>query len=229
MDLVLITSLVKTPNTPLSYSNIRSVFSHDERFEQVKKSIQSVREKIEGAKILLIECSDLSEEQRDYFKNNCDYFYNLYDKENRLHYLSRVYSTHKTLGELTLTTEALKYIYNNNLEFKNFYKLSGRYWINDRFDINKFENNRCHVNHHTPDCLATCLYKLDNEYTLKWYNYLLNQESLAKKGFSMENFFAYFIMELYKDENHRKNILLSGIGSYGVSGLIAVDGSIVDF
>ena len=37
-NLVLITSIICTPNTPLSYTNTRSVYTHDERFEQTKRT-----------------------------------------------------------------------------------------------------------------------------------------------------------------------------------------------
>ena len=37
-NLVLITSVINTPNTPLSYSKIRSVFTREQRFEQTKKN-----------------------------------------------------------------------------------------------------------------------------------------------------------------------------------------------
>ena len=45
-NLVLITSVICTTNNPLSYINTRSIYSHEERFEQTKKTIQTIREKI---------------------------------------------------------------------------------------------------------------------------------------------------------------------------------------
>ena len=41
-NLVLITSVINTPKKPLSYSKIRSVFTREERFEQTKKTIESI-------------------------------------------------------------------------------------------------------------------------------------------------------------------------------------------
>jgi hypothetical protein len=35
-NLVLVTSIIKTPNLPLSYTNVRYVYSHNERYEQTK-------------------------------------------------------------------------------------------------------------------------------------------------------------------------------------------------
>ena len=52
-NLVLITSVIKTPNKPLSYINTRSIYTHEERFEQTKKTIQSIREKIPNVRYLL--------------------------------------------------------------------------------------------------------------------------------------------------------------------------------
>ena len=40
-SLILITSVIDTPNAPLSYTNTRSVFTRQQRFEQTKKSIQT--------------------------------------------------------------------------------------------------------------------------------------------------------------------------------------------
>jgi len=72
-NLILITSVINTPNTPLSYTNTRSVFSRQDRFEQTKKTIKSVREKLSNSKIIIVECSDFNEEENNYFKENCDY------------------------------------------------------------------------------------------------------------------------------------------------------------
>ena len=44
-NLVLITSVICTPNTPLSYTNTRSVYSHEERFEQTKKLSKLLKKK----------------------------------------------------------------------------------------------------------------------------------------------------------------------------------------
>jgi len=37
-NLVLICSIIKTPNNPLSYTTTRSIYSHQERYEQTKKN-----------------------------------------------------------------------------------------------------------------------------------------------------------------------------------------------
>ena len=135
-NLVLITSIIKTPDTPLSYISTRSIFTHDERFEQTKKTIQTIREKIPNSKILIVECSELDNEQDEYFKNNCDFFLNLY--ENQL-LRNNIYSASKSLGEGTMTYYALKYIFESNILFDNLIEISGRYWLSDKFFYTNFD------------------------------------------------------------------------------------------
>jgi hypothetical protein len=62
-DIILITSVIRPPDKPLSYTSIRSVFTSNERFIQTKKTIESVRQKIPNGLIMLIECSHLLEEE----------------------------------------------------------------------------------------------------------------------------------------------------------------------
>ena len=88
-NLTLITSIINTPNTPLSYTNVRSIYTKDERFEQTKKTIQTVKEKIPNAKIFIVECSNLTQEQNEYFTQNSDYFLNLINDEQKK---SNIYS-----------------------------------------------------------------------------------------------------------------------------------------
>lgn len=77
-NLILITSVINTPNKNLSYG-IRSVFKPDVRFNQLKMTIQSLK-RIPDSKIFLTECSKIENYMESYLKENTDYFLNLYDK-----------------------------------------------------------------------------------------------------------------------------------------------------
>lgn len=115
-NLVLITSIIKPPSTRLSYG-VRSIYTSEQRFEQTKLTINSIREKVLNSKILIVECSDLNKKEEDYFINNSDYFINLYGSE----YLrENIYSISKSLGEGTMTIIALK---------KLFLKMIENLWI----------------------------------------------------------------------------------------------------
>jgi len=60
-NITLITSIINISSNPLSYTNIRSVYTREERFIQTKNTIKTVREKIANNKILLVECSLLND------------------------------------------------------------------------------------------------------------------------------------------------------------------------
>lgn len=66
-NIILITSVINTPNKPLSYSKTRSVYNRNERFEQTKKTIQSVKEKLPNIKIMIVECTDFNDNEKRFF------------------------------------------------------------------------------------------------------------------------------------------------------------------
>jgi len=161
-NLVLITSVICTPNTPLSYTNARSVYTHEERFQQTKRTIETIKQKIPNSKIIIVECSNLNFEQEDYLKKNSDYFLNLYNEEKIKNNIS---GKSKSLGEGTMTFCALKYIIDNNIDYNNLIKISGRYWLSNKFDYNKFNNNNIVIKYidNNKDNVFTALYKLPRE------------------------------------------------------------------
>ena len=191
-NLVLITSVICTPNTPLSYTNARSVYTHEERFEQTKRTIESVKQKIPNLKILLVECSNLSFDQEEYLKKNTDYFLNLYNNEKIRKNTSGV---SKSLGEGTMTLCALQYLIDNNIGFNNLIKISGRYWLSDNFDYNKFNNNNIVIKYidNNKDNVFTALYQLPRESIINFKIFLENKFTEMIKCIGYEVLFAIFI------------------------------------
>ena len=190
INLVLITSIINTPNIELSYIKTRSVFSHDERYTQTKQTIKSVKEKIPNCKIILVECSDLTEDQNTYFNTNSDYFINLINnnelKEN-------IYSKSKSLGEGTMTISALEYITNNNIKYDNLIKLSGRYLLSPRFDYNKYNNNNIIIKSINSNSVVTALYKLPYNYVNEYYIFLKSNINNMINCIGFETLFSIFL------------------------------------
>lgn len=191
-NLVLITSVICTPNTPLLYTNDRSVYTHEERFEQTKRTIESVKQKIPNLKILIVECSNLSFDQEEYLKKNTDYFLNLYNNEKIRKNTS---SVSKSLGEGTMTLCALQYLLDNNIGFNNLIKISGRYWLSDKFDYNKFNNNNVVIKYidNNKDNVFTALYQLPRESIINFKIFLENKFTEMIKCIGYEVLFAIFI------------------------------------
>jgi hypothetical protein len=209
-NLVLITSVIKTPNLPLSYIETRSVYSHEERFEQTKKTIQSVREKIPNAKIFIVECSELDNEESNYLKDNVDYLLNLIDQPEKVQY---IYSISKSLGEGTMTIEAFNYIQQNNIEYDNLIKISGRYWLSENFNYDIFENNDIVVKYIDDNIenVFTALYKLPKDKVVTYKNYLENNLNQMFICIGYEIIFSNFL----KSEDIQKIININPIGLEG--------------
>jgi hypothetical protein len=207
-NLVLITSVIKTPDIPLSYA-VRSIYTSEQRFEQTIKTINSVREKIPNSKIFIVECSELNEEQNDYLIKNSDYFLNLYDDSERR---KNIYSRSKSLGEGTMTISALEYIINNNINYDNLIKISGRYWLSDNFLYSNFENDNIVIKYINNDCnnVFTALYKLPKEYVENLKEFLLKNINKMFACIGYEVLFAEFIKELYVTKNIVDTIGIQG-------------------
>lgn len=212
-NLVLITSVIKTPNQPLSYINYRSIYSHEERYQQTQKTIQSVRAKIPNVKIFIVECSNFDENQIEYFKNNCDYFLNLYDNEN---IRNDIYNISKSLGEGTMTYHALKYIIDNSIEYDNLFKLSGRYSLSTNFDYNNFNNSNIVIKYIDKNInnVLTALYKLPRGNVNNLMTFLNNNFNEMKQCIGYEVLFANFIKI--------QNINIINYDLIGVEGSVSV-------
>ena len=161
MDIVLITSVINTPNIPLSYIATRSIYSKSERFEQTKKTIESVRNKIPNSIIFFVECSQINQEEKQYLHENTNIFINIFDTDN-VDIINNIFSKSKSLGEGSMTIFALQYLKDNNINYNHLYKISGRYWLSDFFQYDHFNNENIvikYINGNENNCF-TALYKL---------------------------------------------------------------------
>ena len=130
-DFVLITSVINTGKVAWSYTETRSTYSAEERYNQSLQTIDSIRKYLPGAKILFVECSDIPIEYIDTIKSKVEYFVNQYEINEARDVCIK--SNNKGLGEATQTKLAVEYIIKNNLTFDRFLKISGRYFLTDKF------------------------------------------------------------------------------------------------
>lgn len=210
--LILITSVINTPNTSLSYCSNRSVYTREERFEQTKKTIETIRLKIPDCNIFIVECSDFTENEKDYFENTCEYIMNLW-KHKELH--KDIFGISKALGEGTMTIKALEYIIENNISYNNLIKISGRYWLTDKFSYEIFNNNNMIFKkiNGNDDNILTLFYKIPKEYVKILYDFLRNHIDDMKKCIGFEVLFALFTKQ-FDNINYINNI--------GVAGMVSV-------
>jgi hypothetical protein len=218
-NIFIITSVLNCTNLELSYSKKRTVFSFNSRLRQTIKTIDSIRKYYSNCHILLCDCSDLSNYKNEELeiRNMVDYYYNFYDNES---IKGAVNGKYKGYGECMLLLKALEIINNLNESYKYIFKISGRYYLNDNFDNNVFENNE-NVFTTWDGCnfsLCTVLYKLmyndrtyfenvlitsinelleNNSIEICIYKYFLKNINIVEKinvdGYlSTEGYFCYF-------------------------------------
>lgn len=223
-NLTLIPSIISTPNKPLSYSRVRSVYSKDERFEQVKRTIATAREKIPDNFIVVIECSPLTIDELTYFQEHTDLFLNIYDRNDE-DLIENIHGISKSLGEGTMTLCALMQIFANNIEFDHFFKISGRYWLNENFCYEEFDNDKIVVNYIEENVnTLTSLYKLPCLSVKEWYNYLLESGKDFHNCVGYEVIFATFLQRI--KYHHIERECIKSMPTIGVSGNIAVCGTL---
>jgi hypothetical protein len=210
MKLVLITSALNPVKKPLSYINTRSIYSVEERFQQLLDTIKSVKNKIPDYYIVLVDASKHIEEYENILTKLVDKYYNF--KENDI-IMNKVESPFKGLGEVYTM---LGYLTSNDLsDFDCLIKISGRYHLNNNFNYEIFDNKLNIFRQFNNHIVSTRLYKIDKHYFDKFIVILKNAMSLLEKGKSIEEI-------LYSHVQFSNTTIL------GLSGNIAVTGDYIN-
>jgi len=206
-NLFLITSVLVPANTPLSYINTRSLYSPEERFSQTKNTIKTIREKVPNSYIYLIEGSKISLEMEKELQNKVDKYINFSDNKE---VMSNVNDPQKSKGEVSLLLNGLKDM--DNLDsFENVFKISGRYYLNDKFKIENFNNNFNNFQL-CDDRYATTMYKIHRIHLRTYIEALTYSLNHIDHGIERALYIVY-------PPNHPNNRCIPEVG---VSGLVAV-------
>lgn len=225
MNLFIITSVINICNNPFSYINTRSFCSIEQRFNDTKKTIESIRKYVPNCKILIVECSFLSEEYEKILIENSDYYINLSCFDD---ILENTKSYSKSLGEGSMTIEILRYIMLNHVEFEKFnniFKISGRYWLNEKFNFSVYDNNNYIFKKikDNENNIFTCFYKIPKQGIKSLFYFLKNSTQDFNNCIGYEVIFSKFIKNILKDENVKYisdkigiNGYVSVCGTYGV-------------
>lgn len=207
----LITSTINFPNTPLSYSQTRSIYTPEERIDQLIDTVNSVRRFVPFAYIIILESSCLNFAQQNKIKKKTDLLYS-FCNDRRAQKLTS--GPHKGAGELYMLYSALKNGIADGFDF--VFKLSGRYCLNNKFRLEKFLCDRyvfkiCNREKN----FSTRLYSVPSLLLNNFIKKLRLALFLSRFGISIEHIFYYLF-----DREHVKNM-----NELGVNGRIAVNGT----
>lgn len=214
-NLVLITSVLYTVGG--SHPMSRSVFTHDQRFEQTQQTILRARKYIPNATIVFVECSPLRTEHETFIREHVDHFLNLWDTPLR----QQMFTQSKALGEGTQTLYALDYIARNNIQFDNFFKMSGRYFLNDRFNYSKWNNENIIIQDwNESKSVFTFFYKIPGRLVGAWREHLTRNHQNMLRNLGYEVIYGTFV------EKNSSDVIF--IDVMGIEGYISPSGSRVD-
>lgn len=206
----IITSVIDFKEKPLSYSAKRSVFPAEERLKQTEETISSVRKYIPGAKIILIEAGVTN--VADKIEGNVDKY--VYLGKNWIVRLA-CDSKHKGLGEAISLLYGYKHI--REMDGEYYFKISGRYFLNDRFDITVWEALDKATVTISNGVISTRLYGLPRSLLRSWKFLLLRSLPLLWWRRSIE--------EVLAEKVPRQS--LNVVDTLGVSGLIGPTGETI--
>lgn len=204
MNLVLVTSCVH------QYSGF-SFYDSDTRLKQlVELTIDSVKKKIPNSYIVILEGSELSKQQSEILKNNCDQLF-----------LCNVKGLDKSSGELSL-------IYNflNSLEFKKIYekidnliKISGRYYLLENYNFDMYGG--CVIKNNKKEW--------SNEYASETRYYKVTKNKISEFINNLTNLIANGIHRDIEHSFYFYNVVTpeTSIDKIGIGGFFGVDGSYV--
>lgn len=226
-NLVLVTSVIHVIRNLPNSGSTKSVYSWSDRFKQTKKTIATVRESIPNSIVFVIECSqDLNQEELDYFNNEVDYFYNLYDDEA---IRGKIHGGPKPLGEGTLTINALRLIRELDIQYDNLFKISGRYWLSHKFRYQNYENNNIGFTYYSNahrNWAVTSLYKIPKKLAFDFEKFLQSEGAVTKmiNDMAYEEIFKDFINSVYGEElAHSLCMNVIGITGRDTAGNIYTD------
>jgi hypothetical protein len=182
-NVVLVTSKIYVSDKKFSYVDKRSIYTPKQRFEQTIETIESIRINIPNSHIILFDNSIFDNNYKKILENNVDIFINITDDKN-LNFYTNDYE-YKAFSEISQQLSFYNTFFKNVdiNSFKNFFKISGRYLINNTFNFNNFDNehNIFKKNDNVLDrnYYYTCFYKLNstilNEYFITLQNLIDNK------------------------------------------------------
>ena len=138
-NIVLITSKIIVSRIRFDYVENRSIYSTETRYEQTLDTIESIRKNIPDVCIFLIDNSNLDIDMYNKLNKLCDVFINPINDKKLKYYTDR--NIYKSIAEGYQIMYFLDLFKQLDIKFDRFFKISGRYYLNDTFNYNKYLNN----------------------------------------------------------------------------------------
>ena len=136
-----------------------TVYSVEERFSQTLQTIESIRDLKKDCKIVFCENSPIQRQHREELEKKVDKFISINEGDIYYEKLNfQGYTSGKSVAECYQMVNVIEYL--EKLEYSTVIKISARYFLLDKFDINKFINDKINFREldHGYLCCSTVLY-----------------------------------------------------------------------
>lgn len=183
----------------------KGVYSEEERFKQTINTIDSIKRNVHNSYIVLCDNTSLNNEHENYLKNNVDLFLKINSNYDN-----------KSLNEASQLINIINSV--DNIDYDIFFKISGRYYLNEKFNIETYKNGE--INFREFDygrlCYSTVLYSFNK----------------SQKNFMIDIYKKFIESNNYMDiESGLHSLLLNKVNKLdylGVSGNIAPSGEYLE-
>jgi hypothetical protein len=201
----IITSLIYCREKKLTYAASRSVFSPEERYQQTVRTIESIRAQVPQAKIMLVEAG-LKDDPFN-VRNLVDNFCYIGDS-----WLVRLAcdSRFKSLGEVVMLLYGRTFL----PLAERYFKMSGRYYLNDDFNLVSWQSGEIMFHYIRSDFISTRLYAFSHQARLVWEAALWRGLPYLLLDYPIEYILARFTPQS----------LITAVTVVGVSGADATNG-----
>lgn len=199
----IITSVIYSKEGIIQYNSPRTIFTPEQRAKQTVQTVESIRTYAPGAKIILVE-SGLKKDLPFGLATLVDQY--IYVGDDRLVRWG-CDSSYKSLGEIMMLLRAFgRFAFSANF----YFKISGRYYLNEEFDLNKWKSGQFVFQFIKENYICTRLYGLRSDVVPLWKKTLINGIFLTRIGYPIENILADYIPKKYVERIGRLGVM--GIG-----------------
>ena len=217
------------------------VYKPEQRLQQTIETINSIRARVPDAGIAIMECTGVSPtaEQEQVLRENCDYFldYTTSPDVQAIYSSTDNWDVVKNGTEILVFGRALEVLKNNNIvqEYDRVHKMSGRYLLNNEFDVDLYELDQIQdqivIGHSQASQFRPEITQVDRQYMARLWSWpaALNDEIVQV----YKDSFAFFTSRVdnggYVDIEHvlykfLNRDHLTEVETLGVEGTIAPNG-----
>lgn len=200
----IITSVIYPQQGNIQYNSPRSIFNPEQRAQQTLRTIESIRAKVPNARIILVE-GGLQENLPFELSKKVDQY--IYVGGNKFVRFA-CDSKYKSLGESTMLLFAInKFAYSADF----YFKISGRYYLDEEFDVEQWKHSLFVFQYIQEDYVCTRLYGFRAEGFHTWKYALIKGLPLALISYAVENILAKYIPK-------KQTYNLAKLGVMGIGG-----------